>query len=492
MAQNLTSGVVLHGGALEWTTVRPAKNRLEVAERRSLPAAAGDFAAPELAGAVKTACDHAKGELCVAIPSGKVLLRVVDLPTADLAEMKNMAELQVDKFSPFPLEHMAVSSELLSQKETSSRVLIGAVQREVVDALGAAFGKAGRLPRWVDVEVLGWWHLLKEGNEVPAEGRRVILLLDTAGTELIISQDGVPVVFRSLGLPQGISEEEFHTELAEDIAYTLTTLEAERGSAESPVLSLWFWSKEGPPKTATGEGEAAPPGADDAPAGLIEKLREASGLEVQTRRLDALPPLSEGIAARALLRLGLGGAAARGTAVLDLAPAEWRAESQSQRGRKSLLVATFVFLGLWLAASGAFVGGLKLEQARLAATKAGLVKLKGPADEVQQFKDKIADFERFADRTHSGLEALREVTLLMPQGVELGSFSYKKAESVTVRGTCASPEPIYDFLQALERSAFFKGTKAEGVRSKQEGGVTKSEFAVTAYLREPKKEVEAP
>lgn len=476
MAQNPITAVVLRDGALEWTGIRPAKNRYEVADHRNVKAAGADLAAPELAGALKSACDHARGELCAAIPTGKVLLRVVDLPTIDPAEMKSMAELQVDKFSPFPIEHMAVSYEPLAQKGNSSRVLIATVQRDILTALGAAFGKAGRLPRWIDVEVMGWWYLLTQSGEVPGQGRRVFLLLDATGTELIISQDGIPVVFRSLGLAQGVSEEEFFTELADEINYTLTTLEAERGAVESPVLALWFWSKAVPPKVT--EGESATPAAE-APAGepppdLVAKLREACGVDIEARPFENLPPLSEGLARRA---------AGRGQqAALDLAPPEWRTENQARRTRKALLAATAVFLGLWLVGVSGFVGGLKLEQKRLTSVKAQVTSLEGPAEEVRQLKEKIAEFELYADRSHSGLECLREVSTMLPQGVELSSFSYKKGESVSVRGQSATPEPIYDFFQALERDSFFTGTKPEGVRSKAEGNVQVSEFSVTASL----------
>ena len=158
-------------------------------------------------------------------------MRVVDLPTSDPAEMAGMVELQVDKFSPFPVEHMAVAFELLSQKETSSRVLIATVQREIVENLGAAFREAGILPHWIDVEVMGWWTLLKEQGELPETGRTVLLILDGNGAELIICEDGIPVVIRSLGTAAGVSEDEFYAELADEIGYTLTTLEAEQRSA---------------------------------------------------------------------------------------------------------------------------------------------------------------------------------------------------------------------------------------------------------------------
>lgn len=488
MAQSFITAVVLRRGAVECTTVRAAKDKAEVVERKTaeLPPESQpeDLAAPEVVAALKTACGHLKGDLCVAVPADKVLLRVVDLPTVDPGEIAGMAELQVDKFSPFPVEHMAVSCERLSQAEGTSRVLIAAVQKDVIRGLGEGLGKVGLLPHSVDVDVLGWWFLLKQEGQVPDKGRRVFLVLDHGATEMVISQDGVPVVFRSLGGRGAASDEEFFAEIAEEVGYTLTALEAERGAAEAVRLSIWHWGDRVPPKAVPpaapgAEGDLAqksPGPAPDTAGGLealVGTLRAECGVESDVHRLDGVPPLSEGLARRAL---------ARGPLSIELAPAEWRAREESRRLHKALLVATVLFFALWLTGVGAFVGGLTMQKGRLSAAKEAVEELEGPAEQVRVLRDKVKSFEQYADRSHSALEALREISALLPGGVDLTSFSYKKANTVTVRGEAGNTEPIYAFFQALQQSAFFTAVKPGDVRSKQVGNVRKSEFSVTCKL----------
>jgi cell division protein FtsB len=65
--------------------------------------------------------------------------------------------------------------------------------------------------------------------------------------------------------------------------------------------------------------------------------------------------------------------------------------------------------GSWLLAVLAVVGGLMLENRRVAALTAEVAELKKPAAEVEQMKDQVRSLERYADRTASGLECLREV-----------------------------------------------------------------------------------
>ena len=480
MAQNSITAIVFREKSAEWTTLRPSKTGYEVDEHRTaeivLTEAGLDFAAAETSTAIQSVCGHIQGDLCAGFPSDKALMRVVDLPTSDPIEMRNMAELQVDKFSPFPVEHMAVALETLSQREKTSRVLIVAVQRELVETFGKALGQAGLLPRWMDVQVMGWWSLLKEQGAIPEKGRKVILLLEKNGTELIACQDAIPVAFRSLGSGQGLSEEDFFSELADETAYTLTTLEAERGAADGVKLGLWHSAVQAPPKGIgpTAAPSKTQPPADEPPMLLVEKLREACGLEVDSRRLDSLPPVTEGLARRV---------AAKGDAVLNLAPPEWRAQERGRRAKKSLLIASATFLIVWLVGIFASIGGLKLQENRRDQLKASAAALEKSAAKVKELKNKIASFEQYADRSRSALECLREISALLPQGIDLSSFSYKKGTSLSLRGECATPEPIYSYVQALQQSPLFTEIKTEGVRSKTgPGGVQKSEFSLTAGL----------
>jgi Tfp pilus assembly protein PilN len=480
MAQNSITAIVFREGSVEWTTLRPLKSAYEVDEYRiakiAPPGTVLDFAAAETPAAIHSVCGHIKSNLCAGLPSDKTLMRVVDLPTSDPTEMKGMVDLQVDKFSPFPVEHMTVALEVLSQKDKASRVLIVAVQREIVETFGQALGQAGLLPRWIDVQVMGWWFLLKERGGIPEKGRKVILLLEKTGTELIACQDGIPVVFRSLGSGQGLSEEEFFLELADETAYTLTTLEAERGVEDGVQLDLWYGAIQAPPKVVGSVAVplTSQPAISGPPSVLVQKLREACGIEVDSRRLDSLPPLTEGLARRI---------AAKGDTVLNLAPPEWRTQEHGRRTKKSLLIASVVFLVIWMAGISVFIGGLRMQENRRDQLKSEVAGREKSAARVKELKDKITSFEQYADRSRSALECLREISALLPEGIEISSFSYKKGTSLSLRGECTTPEPIYSYVQALQQSPLFKEVKTEGVRSKMtQRGVQKSEFSLTAIL----------
>lgn len=485
MAQKRITGVVLQQGTLAWTTLRPAKKRRgapagwEIAEQNREPLSAEVTGpdSPLFAEALKRWGPSHRGEISFGLPAERVLLRVVDLPTTDVAEMQAMAELQVDKFSPFPAEQMAVSFEVLAQRGTASRVLIAAAQQDLVNAVGEAFRTAGAWPERLDIDILGWWAVLKERGEVPAEGLYVALRVDSGGASLIIADRGVPVVLRALGSSAGLSDEDYFAELADEVGYSLASIEAEFGIAGGVYITVWREGSVAPPRIAGLDGG----GVSSEPADpLVARLSEVCGeAEVHSRSLQDMPPRSEGLARRA---------AEGGASLLNLVPAAWRAEEQRHALRKSLLAATALFLIVWLAGVGAFLLSISLARREHAALKTAVAALSAPAAEVRELSEKIRSFEQYADRSHSALEALREISTLLPQGVELTSFSYRKSGSVNIRGIADFPDPIYDFFQALERSDFFEKVEPGDIRSKTQGAVQKSEFSVTAYLPGGRKE----
>jgi len=86
------------------------------------------------------------------------------------------------------------------------------------------------------------------------------------------------------------------------------------------------------------------------------------------------------------------------------------------------------------------------------------------------------------DRTYSSLECLRETALLLPSGVELNSFAYKKKDAVDLRGQASSADPVYDYVEALERSELFGKVTPGDIRTRMKQGTRSTEFKIEALL----------
>ncbi|MCS6771733.1 MAG: PilN domain-containing protein [Kiritimatiellae bacterium] len=451
MADVFITGVFVEADAVEWTTLRRRKGQIEVAEHRRLALPTDNDAARQ--SALGAAIRGMKGPIAVALPTEKALLRAIRLPTIDLAEIRDMAALQVDKFSPFPAEHMAIGQEVVAQDQTSSLVVVAAALNEHVEACAETFRRAARLPRDLDISVFGWWRLLRQEGHLPEDGWALILLAEGPRTELLAIQRGAPIIIRSLGPISAADPASSALEFAEEIAYTVTLLESEWGLPAPERLELWR-------KTSV-------------PASFVDTLSGALPFRVEPRILDTLPPLSEGIARRAL---------ERGPHVLDLAPSAWKAAIASKRLRRNLAVAACVMIAIWLGAVGSVAAALKIRQGRLAAAQAELAEMRAPARAVEQLKEQVRSLERYMDPRYSPLECLREISERLPAGVDLTAFTYKKFGQISLRGEADQSDPIYEFFSQLEKSTLFPSVKPEGITQQQRGGKNRSQFKVTIEL----------
>ncbi|MFC1497391.1 PilN domain-containing protein [Verrucomicrobiota bacterium] len=464
--EQITGLVISSGGLMEWTTLQQGKECLEAVDSGRMefadeePAALekerdeeppsqeeekGEGQADVVDDRIKKQCSLLKGNLTLGLPSRNILLRVVSLPVVSHEEMSSMVRLQADKFSPFPIENMVVSHEVLSSKDGSpaeesgvtQSVLIGAVKEEVVDSLGQSLIDTGRYPERVDVLILGWWKLLSENGHIAEKGRMVLLLVDGPVSGIAVFDNGVPLAFRSLGERENFSGEEFADEIAEEIDYTLMSLELEHGSSDTCSVSVWC--------------------RDRVSDKLEKKLKGDSARRVSINLLDTLPSVSEGLARRSAEQDG---------AKLDLTPDAWRSAGKARLFKRKMLISAGLLFGIWMLGVLGFAGGLQYQKSRLAFLERENEKWKEPAKEVAAVNRRIKVVKRYMDQKHSALECLREISQFLPEdGIDLTSFSYsnyEKAEEMKISGEATHVNLVYDFKKKLDESELFYETILQG------------------------------
>lgn len=460
MASSWITGVCVQQNRLEWTVLRRAKESWEISARGSAELPSAEEGGGGLsAAAIKPHLKRFRGKISVSLPTGRALLRVALLPSVDAAELRGMAELQTDKFSPFPVETVAAGAEVLKASETSSLVAMAVVRREDVEAVGQAFREAGAPPPDVmDVEALGWWRGIQRSGKLPAHGSQIVLRATAGGVDLAMVRDGAPLMFRALPAPPAGAAADragWMGECAEEVTDSLTAVETEWGGAGVPTLHVFH--------------EAG------LPMECAENLRKSLGLEAWfPHALEELPPASEGVAWRL--------AEPAGPLAMDLAPEAWRTADAERRTRRKLLRSATVFLAVWLLAIGVFWTLLNVQRGRMDRLRTQVENMEGPALEVRRLRAKVLEFSQYADRSHSALECLRAVSETLPTGVDLTSFVYRKGASLSLRGEADAPDLVYGFIQALEKTGLFPEVKSEGISTRNTSQGTKSQFSVMILL----------
>jgi len=460
MAKDTATGVVLTERELKWTSVRRSKSGFERLDGGVVPLPAPavesgeDEEAAERVEALKAAKAHLKGSVALALPSAKVLLRSVSLPVVPDDEIFGMVQLQLDKFSPFPLENLVFAHEVVRCGESELLVLIAAAERRTVDSLTAEVEAVGVRPRRLDVSALIWSRILKDGGKVPEEGRYPVVVISDEETEIIVFDDGAPVLFRAVGVMKPGGEDELATEVADEIEYSLMTLELEQGP--SVLNSIGVWATEG-------RGEL-----------LRRRIGERMPASVELGALDSLVPLSEGAARRVFD----GGA-------VNLVPETWRTAGLAQQFRKRMLTAAAVLFGVWLLAVGSGIGALMYRQAVLAGLRGEAESLTAPSMEVRDLRRRVVLVKRYMDKRDSPLEYLREISAILPEGIDLASFSYRKGEGVKISGTAMAVELVYQFKNAIDGSEMFTEAALNGPHRTREGNEV---FDIEILLRRSEEE----
>ena len=457
-----TTGIHYTDEIVEWAVLRKNRTGTEMLREGTLPIPEGFFDREDAPLFPADMLEHSRknfrGIVTVSLPSSRLLMRVLELPSVDSAELDAMVELQADRIFPFPVDQLTISYEVLHQTEDHSRVLAVAAPRKAVDKLGDLFKEKNVYIRSLDAEILAWWSLLTTHREIPAEGRVLIILEEHTEFSIIVVDDGVPVCFRSLELFHNFTDPSVMAEIIEEIRYTLLSLEAEYGHNANVRTEVWSQA--------------------EFPAELAGMLSELSPGGVTQHDLGSLPPLSEGLALRA---------ADRGRHHAELVPREWVELQRRRQIMKIATVASIAVLCIWMAVVSVTGAVFAFKTASYNRVKKEAARYAGPAREAQSARAEKDSLEKYADRTHSALESLREVTVLLPDDLEINSFDYTKNKAIRLRGSAYDTTPIYTYFQRLGASALFAGIKDERQEKLRQGERSEG-FSVTILLPAPARE----
>jgi len=450
-----TTGIHYTDEIVEWAVLRKTRSETETLREGSVPIPQGFFEQDKAplfpAGVLTEIRKNFRGVVTVALPSSQLLMRVLELPSTDPKEITGMVELQMDQISPFPADQLTLSYELLEETENHSRVLAVAAPRNSVDELGELFKSKNVYIRSLDAEILAWWSLLVAHSDVPSEGRVILILEEHTEFSMIVVDDGVPVCFRSLELFHDFTDESVLREIAEELRYTLLSLEAEYSHRDECPIE--FWSESEVPQT------------------LLKMLGEECSGTINLHDLGTIPSLPEGLALRS---------ADRTAHHVELVPREWIELQRKKRFMQVATIASIAVLSLWMAVVSITGAVFAIQKGSLNRVKKEAAKYSAPARAAQAAREEMLSLEKYADRSRSALECLRGITQTLPNFVEITSFTYKKGKAISLNGTGDSSDLIYDYFQNLGEFELF-----EGVKNDQN---LNTRFSITVNLPKPETE----
>ncbi len=433
MPSRTHQAIALRGTGVEWAIYRPShegwtldRTGEEHFESLSDPSLS-DPPSSLPAAAASIAKQLAHRPTLLVIPASRAIQRILAVPSTDEVEIAGIVELQLETLSPFPVETLLHSFEILQKNNGSSRVLVALTPRKAVEAAGVPFRQRGLSFSRVTLSTFEWWQTLFRQRLIPAQGRHLVFIASPDGCEFFVTEAGIPLLMRALPRPPTQPPEAFAAEAADELSYSLTALSLEYG--ETPIADATLFA----------EPDALP---------LANALRTRLAI-----------PLREEPTPGRLAELAAKREAEDPPPHFDLTPTEWREEERQRQFRNRLASATIGGLLLWTLLIAALEGWTRLQENRIARLAQELDAVRRPAQEVRDLISRVEALSRYRDTTYSALECLREISLLMPQGVELRQYKFEKGRAITLSGEAPASQPIYDFKKALDTSSFFRFQK---------------------------------
>ena len=162
----------------------------------------------------------------------------------------------------------------------------------------------------------------------------------------------------------------------------------------------------------------------------------------------------------------------------------WRASARDRLHRHHIIAIGAAIATFWVLIIAVLIGGPLWIQHRAAGLQSQLAGLKSAEQATQATRTRVQTLDQYLNRTHSGLEVLREVSRSLPPGIDLRNFAYRKGKQVEMTGDAQSFSLLTDFKIALDASALFQGVDL----SRSVRGSKGESFKITASFPGGKKE----
>ena len=345
-------------------------------------------------------------EAVLALPLSRLLVKLVRIPVEKETELLNLAAEELKKISPFPDEALSPSCETVAETAEGKLVLAAALPESAAEDIGEALDQEKLEVTRIDAWVLGQLRELWAGLEATSTGkvRRLVLVKEAEGLALFVLDGDTPCAVRSLVNTADLKREAL-----------LSLLEAEDFGGNLPLKEIVAVGFENEAETAA-----------LATFGMVRHLAlpEDAGLA--------------GIQERA---------AEEGS--LNAMPATWAEVVAETRLKRKLIKFLAIAGGVWLLAMAVLIG-VPLVYDNLTNRQRAACRSHARAyEQVRDKKGQVGAVRNVSNHDLGALETLRLVSGVLPQGVELTKWNFKRGDVLSIDGTSETRDGVYKFREAL-------------------------------------------
>lgn len=380
-------------------------------------------------------------DLCLILPRQMFFMKLIHLPSIDESELRKMTALQIAQHLPYPEGQAVWDIVVCDRHGSTSDVMILAVQSEVVMKYLRILYSAKLFPT---VVTLSSCVLSEFISTTQTSSHTVVFCPDVNSSEICFCREGQFYYSRAIANTN---------EFAKQVRLTFEARHKSFAQIDQPAAGIYLTSS-----------------FSNVPQGLLDKLREESGIDWKELSFSKENPIE-----KSLLREGFKG-------ISNFLPRDIKNRYNNMKGRKNFI--TLIILGLaailsvTLAVSAPAIK--KITQIRLLDQQ--LQKIEGPFLKSQEELDLRATLQQRLDQRISPLLLVQELYATVPQSISFSRIQVSNINTLNLEGQALQSTVVNEFQEMMIANALFGDVRLEHAVRRNTASGEVIHFAITAKL----------
>lgn len=417
------------------------------------------------------------------IPRHLVTVRILEFPSTNPKDIRDMVSLQVGKQTPYSKEEIIYAYKTVSvAKEGYTKVMLVIARRNLVNARVEVLQKAGIEVEKVAMSSEGlflWAGLAHRSevspaksqvyDEVKGEDQAVVLVdIDSNYSDFVVIRNGKLVHTRNflIGANHLLSEgEKWKDKFADEIVHSVGLYQNEERDAK--IVRMFF------------------SGATKFVADLNAFLGPKIGLTIEMADSTSNISLRKGLRVfqgeecKFISPCPLIGMSLRPEGLeLDLTSSEVRIKKQIEGGRRRMTLTGVLALSVVMMMSISFFIIYYNKNNYLIELKRAIARNAQDAQEVERMRTCIDLVKERLDARKRSINVLHEIMRLTPKEIYFTNINIEEKNNVVLQGRAAAMSDVFKYVTILENSSYFENVKTTYTTTKKDKDTEYAKFEI--------------
>ncbi len=406
-----------------------------------------------------------KGFVTACLPQRLAIVKYVDLPSANHAEIRQMIAFQALRQMPFSAEEIITDFEVLGADERGhSRVMMIVVRREDVDQYLDILKMAGLSPDKIVLASHAAGAFVRD-----SEGTQITIEISSTDAVLAVFENGRIQFARSIPMKKGLLAggiDQWQDKLVSELKMSLEAYQ-KTNKLKAPIQVFLL-------------------GEEEKTQALRPVLQNEFGLKMDIQQtIDCQKRFETSENVKSLACGSAVGAALLGQVVaVNLLPKEEMQRKTQDAFKKEAFVFSSLLLVFLCALSGVFVQNLREKQGRLKFIRESRASAGSEVKELRQMQRQVEAAKEKISGKGTLVEVMKTLNQTIPRGISLSTLTFEKDRFVVVQGMSFTLSKAVNLVKQLNGVGPFVKAELKSSNTRRLEGKDMVDFQIYCQLKE--------